>query len=61
MVGWFTADLEFLSRFLGHKGDCAKYLCMFCLAHKLQLKTVFETAGERTIFEKRTFSMFQRD
>ena len=61
MVGMFTADLEFLSKFLGHQGASAKYLCMFCLACKHQLKNVFLHPDERTSFEKRTFSMLTED
>ena len=54
LAGVFTANLEFLSKFLGHQGASAKFLCMLCLATKARLKLVFDNAGERTPFEKRT-------
>jgi len=57
MVGTFTADLEFLSKFLGHQGASARYLCMFCKIVKAQCKEVFEDPNKPAKVDKRTIEM----
>ena len=42
-VGVFTADILFLSTFLGHMGSTAKYPCVFCLATLQSMKTIFDS------------------
>ena len=58
----FTADLEFLSKFLGHQGASAKFLCMFCLAIKQRLPEVFQLRGLRSErFRQRSIEMLLAD
>ena len=45
VAGVFTADLDFLAKFLGHQGASATWLCVFCLAMHAQLKITFTSAG----------------
>ena len=52
VIGMFTADLEFLSKFLGHQGASSKYFCMFCTAVKKQCEEVFHNAGKETNIEQ---------
>ena len=54
MVGVFTADLEFLSKFLGHQGASARYLCMMCLIVKAQVEASFRSPEIIALPEKRT-------
>jgi len=59
MVGVFAADLEFLSRFLGHQGASFRYLSMFCLAYKVKLGKVFANNDGRTMLEEGTLVMLK--
>mmetsp|Transcript_11461 Transcript_11461/g.19847 ORF Transcript_11461/g.19847 Transcript_11461/m.19847 type:complete len:190 (+) Transcript_11461:644-1213(+) len=61
MVGMFTADLEFLSKFLGHQGACARFLCMFCLIVKAQCKQVFDDPDNPAVVPKRTLEMIKEN
>mmetsp|Transcript_32260 Transcript_32260/g.55046 ORF Transcript_32260/g.55046 Transcript_32260/m.55046 type:complete len:161 (+) Transcript_32260:467-949(+) len=61
MVGMFTADLEFLSKFLGHQGACARYLCMFCQIVKAQCKEVFADPSKPAVVPKRTLESIIAD
>ena len=61
MVSVFAADLELLSKFVGHQGASAKFLCMFCDAIKLRIRLVFVNQGIRTSFNKRTLAKIQED
>ena len=53
LAGVFTADLDFLSKFLGHQGASARWLCMFCLAMQSQLKDTFVNGETGPRFAKR--------
>ena len=41
VAGALTADLEFLSTFYGHQGASAKFPCIFCLAKRAELNSMF--------------------
>ena len=54
-AGIFINDLDFVSKFLGHQGASAKFLCMFCLATKETIKNSFRIIGLST--DERTIEM----
>ena len=58
LIGIFTADLEFLSKFLGHQGASAKFMCMFCLACKSDVESAFLTELEKCYTKRSMKQMF---
>ena len=50
MAGVLTGDLDFLSKFLGHKGASSKWLCFSCLTCLDRPKETFEFKGKAPRF-----------
>jgi hypothetical protein len=61
VIGMFTVNLEFLSKFIGHQGVSSKYFCVFYTAVNKQCEEVFHHSGKETNIEQWTMVGMIRD
>ena len=61
LIGVFTADIEFLAKFVGHQGASARFMCLFCLAIKSKCADVFLNDGKSSDFVPRTIQSMVAD